>query len=739
MNRANVFLLAAWCCAATALEYPETRRVDVVDHYHGINVTDPYRWLENADSEETADWVKSQNKLSLPFLKNLPGRDAYQQRLTQLWNYERYSVPVKQAGAYFFTRNDGLQNQAVLYVRTQRDAPPRVVLDPNKLSADGTVALTQWEVSPDGQWLAYGVAAAGSDWNEFRVLDVATGKNTGDTLSRIKFSNLSWTKDGKGFFYSRYPPPPIIAQAGVKETAPATVFDELSNQKLYYHRLGEPQSADRLILERPDQPQWFFSGNVSQDGQFLFISVARGSGNENALYYLYLGDPKAPKLDGKLAALVEGFTASYVPVTNEGSVVYLLTDKSAPRKRIVAVDLRNPSPKHWATLIAETGDTIDSALHVNRELVLLYLHDASHRLIRHSLDGQAIGDLPLPELGSVPDLNNVKQLKGNRGDSELFYSFTSFNRPPTTYRCELPRGPGAMTIQQEPGRGRCAVFQSPKLAFNPDDFVTTQVFYRSKDGTRVPMFISHKKGLKKSDSAPVYLFGYGGFEISKLPEFDEKYGVSNLIWMEQGGIFALANLRGGGEYGQAWHKAGTLERKQNVFDDFIAAGEYLVKSGYTKPQQLAIGGRSNGGLLVGAVLNQRPDLFAAGIPMVGVMDMLRYHKFTIGWAWAGDYGTSDEVKGFKYLSAYSPYHNIRTGTKYPAVLVTTADHDDRVVPGHSFKYTAALQAAQAGDNPVLIRVDVKAGHGATGKPISKIIEEEADKLAFLTRYTQAPP
>ncbi len=698
--------------AAAALEYPQSKRGDVVDDYHGTKVADPYRWLEDVDARDTRSWVKAQNALSLPFLAGLPEREVIKARLSELWNYERRSVPRKAGGRYFYTRNDGLQNQAALYVQDGLKEPPRLLLDPNALSEAGTLALSDFEPAPDGARIAVALAAAGSDWNQVKVLDAADGKAEGDVLERVKFSVLSWTRDSQGFFYSRYPE----AKGG------NDVFEELSGQALYYHRLGTKQSEDRLIASDPAHGNWIYEGRVTDDGSFLLLRIFEGAGNQSRLSYLYLGrNPKQPALDGKLTPLVEDFKSIYQPIGNIGAVLYLLTDFKAPKKRIVAVDLRAPEQKNWQTVVAEGADAIDTAVHAGRQLVVSTLHDASTRLLRYDVDGQALAPLKLPGLGAVPD----DQFSGRPQDNEFFFGFRAFNRPLTTQRCDLKSG-------------ACSAFQPPELRFKPEDYVTTQVFFRSKDGTRVPMFLTGRKGLKKNPHTPTLLYGYGGFEVSLTPAFS----VPDLVWMEQGGLYAQVNLRGGGEYGQAWHEAGTRARKQNVFNDFIAAAEYLIKSGYTSTPNLAIRGRSNGGLLIGAVLNQRPDLFGAALPIVGVMDMLRFHTFTIGAAWTQDYGSSADPAGFKYLYAYSPYHNVRPGTKYPPTLITTADHDDRVVPGHSFKYAAALQAAQAASGPdaapVLIRIDVDAGHGS-GKPVSKLIEEWADMLAFVTHYTRPAP
>lgn len=700
---------------AQTLKYPAAPRGEVVDDYFGTRVADPYRWLEDVDSPQTRAWVAAENALSLPYLAALPEREALRQRLGALWNYERYDLPQRKAGKLFYGRNDGLQNQSVLYV-DGGDGKPRVLLDPNTLSADGTVALTQYEPSPDAAYLAYATAAAGSDWNEFRVRRVADGVDTDDRLTRIKFSGIAWTRDGKGFFYSRYPLPPAGSTPGT--------FDELAHQKLYYHRLGTAQAEDLLVAENPAEPQWGWGAEVSDDGRYLIVYVSRGSGNENALWVKDLGAPEAPSLAAPFVKLIDDFEAEYTVLGNRGSTLYVRTSRDAARGRIVAVELGRPAPADWKTVVPESADTLQSALMAGDGLVALYMHDATSRLLRYGLDGKAQGEIALPGLGSVPDLPlGGIQLSGQAGDPLLFYAYTSFNQPATNYVYDLSKNSGR-------------VFQPIRLNFDPADYVTEQVFYKSKDGTRIPLFISYRKGLKRDGKNPTLLFGYGGFEISKTPEFS----VPNLVFMERGGVYALANLRGGGEYGKAWHEAGTLDRKQNVFDDFAAAAQYLIEQQWTASAHLAIGGRSNGGLLVGATVNQHPELFAAAFPAVGVMDMLRYHKFTIGWAWAGDYGTAETEAGFRTLYAYSPYHNIRPGLRYPAVLVTTADHDDRVVPGHSFKYTAALQAAVAPDGvpgarPALIRIDVNAGHGA-GKPIGKLIEEEADKLAFLLRFTR---
>ena len=693
---------AAAEAAAPATDYPPAPRGDHVDVYHGAKVPDPYRWLEDLDSPQTTAWVEAENKLTFGFLESLPQRAAFRDRLTKLWNYERIGVPFKEGGRYFFSKNSGLQNQSVFYVQEKLTAEPRVLIDPNTLAKDGTVALSTTRVSKDGKWVAYGTAAAGSDWNEFRVRSVDTGADTNDLVQWVKFSGLAWTKDNRGFFYSRYPTPKV--EAGTGKT-----FSELQSQRMYYHRLGTPQSEDRLVHELPNEPKWFVRGGTTDDGRFAVIYIARGSSSENLLRYVDLGDPLAPKIGAPVQPLIEEWGTEHDVVGNDGDVFYVVTTLDAPRKRLVAIDTKAPQKANWKTLIPEGTDVIDSVDLIGGRFVVKTMHDASSRLAVYAKDGKPLGAIALPGLGTVASVN------GREDETEFFYNFTSFARPPSNFRHDVATNRGE-------------VFQAPKVAFNPADFETKQVFYNSKDGTRVPMFITHKKGLKLDGTTPTILYGYGGFDISLTPTFS----VTMLTWMEAGGIFAQPNLRGGGEYGREWHEAGTKERKQNVFDDFIAAAEWLFAHQYTSPQKLVLSGGSNGGLLVGAVINQRPDLCRVAWPAVGVMDMLRFHKFTVGYAWASDYGSSDDPAGFKYLRAYSPLHTIKTGAKYPAVLVTTADHDDRVHPGHSFKYTAAMQAVVAKDlvnRPVMVRIETRAGHGA-GKPTTKLIEEAADKLAF---------
>ena len=686
----------AQTCAATgpSLTYPVSKKTDQLDNYHGTNVADPYRWLEDANSAETKSWVDAQNKVTQAYLAQIPQREAIRQRLTQLWNYERYSVPEKEGGRYFYTRNDGLQNQSVLYTLKKLGDTPRVLLDPNTLAADGTVALAGAEVSPDGKLLAYSIAASGSDWNEIKVRDIETGKDLEDHIKWVKFSSTAWTKDGKGFFYSRYDEP--------KE---ATKLADVNYfQKLYFHRIGTPQSADTLVYDRPDQKEWGFGGQTTDDGRYLVITTTKGTAPKYRISYKDLSKP-----DSKVVDLIDNFDAGYEFIDNIGSVFYFSTDRNAPRKRIVAIDVAKPLETNWKEIVAESSDTLVGADIVNQQLVLEYLKDARSVVRVVDLKGKTVREIALPGIGSVGGL------QGKKDDTETFFSFTGYTTPTTIYRLNLKDG-------------KSSVFRQPKVAFDPADYETRQQFYTSRDGTKVPMFIVSKKGLKLDGSNPTYLYGYGGFNISLTPAFSP----ANLAWMEMGGVYVVANLRGGGEYGEAWHQAGTRLQKQNVFDDFIGAAEWLVSNKVTSPQKLAIGGGSNGGLLVGAAMTQRPDLFGAALPAVGVMDMLRFHKFTIGWAWTSDYGSSENADEFKALVKYSPLHNLKPCTCYPATLVTTADHDDRVVPAHSFKYAAAAQAAQGGSAPILIRIETKAGHGA-GKPTTKQIEEVADRWGFLSR------
>lgn len=687
------------CLVATAIfmtktnNYPPARKSDQVDNYHGVKVADPYRWLEDLDSEETRQWVEAENKLTFAFLNSIPERAAIRDRLTKLWDYEKYGVPFKEGNRYFYTRNSGLQNQSVLYTVNTLDAQPQEVLDPNVLSADGTVAVTGMQASHDGKLLAYSLSASGSDWQEWKVRDVATGKDLSDDLKWVKFSGVSWTRDGQGFFYSRYDEPKADALR-------ATNYF----QKIYYHKLGTTQAEDVLVYERPDQKEWLFGGNVTEDGNYLIINVSEGTDVKSRIYYKDLKAKDAP-----VVKLLDDFDAAYLFVGNQGTRFWFQTDLQAPRGKIIEIDVAKPERANWKVVVPESKETLQVTSFVDHKFVLNYLKDAYTQVKVYDTTGKFVNEIAFPGIGTADGFG------GKSTDKETFCAFTGFTTPTTIYRYDFTTG-------------KSTIFRQPKVDFKPSDFETKQVFYTSKDGTKVPMFITHKKGLKLDGNNPTYLYGYGGFNISLTPAFS----VGNLVWMEMGGVYAQPNLRGGGEYGEEWHQAGMKLKKQNVFDDFIAAGEWLIANKYTSTPKLSIGGGSNGGLLVGAALTQRPDLFGAAIPAVGVMDMLRFQKFTIGWAWVSDYGSSDNADDFKALYAYSPLHNIKPGTSYPPTMITTADHDDRVWPGHSFKFAATLQAAQAGDAPVLIRIETKAGHGA-GKPTSKIIDEIADRWAFLVK------
>ena len=700
-----VLALLGWVGASTPeFKYPKARKGDQVDDYHGTKVADPYRWLENPDSPESRQWIEAQNELTFGFLEKIPAREPIRERLTELWNYERYGVPFKKGGRYFVTRNDGLQNQSVLYTMESLEAEPRVLLDPNKLSQEGTVALKSYAISEDGEYIAYGLSNAGSDWETWHVRKVATAEDTGDVLNWVKFSGASWTHDGKGFFYSRY-----------DEPNEATKLQSLNYyQKLFYHRLGTPQSEDILVYHRPDEKEWGFNGEVSEDGRYLIINIRQGTDTRNRIYYKEIksANPEVALAYGRgepVVELLNDFDASYNFVGNKGETFWFVTDLEAPRSKLIALDIRNPQRQNWKTLIPEGEHTLEAVRVVNHQFIAIFLQDAKSLVGLYDLSGQHVRKFELPGIGSVGGFT------GEPEHTETFYAFTSFTSPATIYRYDMK------THQR-------SVFRQPKLKFDPDKYETKQVFYQSKDGTRVPMFIVHRKGVKLDGSNPTLLYGYGGFNISLQPSFSS----SIMVWLEMGGVYAQPNLRGGGEYGEQWHKAGTKLRKQNVFDDFIAAAEYLIGQKYTRPEKLAISGGSNGGLLVAACITQRPELFGAALPAVGVLDMLRFHKFTIGWAWVSDYGSADNPEEFKALYAYSPLHNLKPGTSYPATLITTADHDDRVVPAHSFKFAAAIQQAHRGPDPVMIRIETKAGHGA-GKPTSKIIEEAADRYAFLVK------
>jgi len=673
------------------LVYPKAKTVDQIDDYHGVKVADPYRWLEDTDSADTHAWVEAENKLTFSYLDKIPYREAIRERLLKLVNYERFTTPEQEGGRYFYEHNNGLQNQNVLFVTDSLTGEPRVLLDPNTLSSDGTVALAGNAITDDGKLMAYGTETSGSDWMEWHVRDVDTGKDLPDDIKWVKFSGASWTKDDKGFFYSRYDEPKGTA---LRE---ANYF-----QKLYYHRLGTPQSEDKLIYERPDNKELLFGGAVTDDGRYLVIEVSQGTSPKTRVYYKDLTQP-----DSQVVKLLDDFDARYSFVDNGGPVFWIQTDLDAPRGRLIAIDTRHPERKNWKTVVPQSTDTLEESDVVDNKFLMRYLKDAKTEVRVYDLKGKFLRNVDLPGIGTADGFH------GKRSYKETFYSFTSFVSPTTIYR-------------YDPAAGKSTVFRRPKVDFDPSQYETTQVFYHSKDGTRVPMFLTYKKGLKRDGQNPTLLYAYGGFDISLTPFFS----VPNLVWLEMGGIYAQPNLRGGGEYGEEWHLAGTKAHKQNVFDDFFAAAEWLIDNKYTSTPKLAIRGASNGGLLIGASLTQRPDLFGAALPEVGVMDMLRFQKFTIGWAWTSDYGSSDNAEDFKWLYAYSPLQNLKPGTKYPPTMISTADHDDRVVPGHSFKFAATMQADQAGPAPVLIRIETKAGHGG-GKPISKIIDETADEWAFV--------
>ncbi|MBY0359550.1 MAG: prolyl oligopeptidase family serine peptidase [Candidatus Obscuribacterales bacterium] len=684
--------------ANARLVYPQARRVAQQDDYHGTTVHDPYRWLEDPDAADTRTWIEAQNKLTGNYLAGISARQKIKARLTELWNFEKRSAPSQRGQRSFFYQNDGLQNQSVLYVLDKPEAKPRALLDPNTLSADGTVALAGTAISEDGKLIAYGLSTSGSDWQEWKVRDVESGADLSDHLRWIKFSGAEWTHDNAGFFYSRY------NESGKLE-------DTNYYQKLYYHRLGTPQSEDVLIYERSDEKTWGFGGLVTSDGKYLLIEVWESTSPKRRLLYKELDKPEAPVVE-----LLMKNDAAYSYVGNDGPVFWFHTDLEAPRGRLVSIDLAQSKAGAAAIeeVIAQSAETLEGISLVGKRFFVSYLKDAHSQVKEFSLEGKLIKEIKLPGLGSVSGF-------GARREAEtIFYTFSSFSVPATVYRYDIESGESTLHFQ-------------PKLKFDPQKYVTKQVFYTSKDGTQVPLFISYRKGLKRNGKNATYLYGYGGFGNSMTPSFS----VNMLSWMEMGGIFAQACIRGGGEYGEEWHEAGTKLKKQNVFDDFIAAAEWLIANRYTGKDKLAIGGGSNGGLLVGACMTQRPDLFAAACPAVGVLDMLRFHLFTIGWAWVSDYGSAKDAEEFRALYAYSPLHNLKPGRLYPATWITTADHDDRVVPAHSFKFAAALQAAQAGQGPCLIQIETKAGHGA-GKPTAKIIEAAADKWGFLVKVLEIP-
>ena len=678
------------CSSKTTLSYPEAIKDNTVDTYFGTEVADPYRWLENDTSQTTSAWVKAENDITNTYLAKIPFRNKLKERLTQLTNYEKIGTPFKKNGKYYFYKNDGLQNQNVLYVKEALDGEAKVLLDPNKLSDDGTVALNGISFSKDGKYMAYAISRSGSDWIEIYVIDLATCELTNDHILWAKFSGASW--QGDGFYYSAYDAP-----TNGKEYSNIN-----ENHKIYYHTIGDLQSKDQLIYQNPQYPKRFYSANTDEDEKILFIDES-GAGSGNNLSLKDLTKANAP-----LIPMTEDYNFIYMPIEVIGNTIYILTNYDAPKYRVMTADINSPNIRNWKELVPENESVLSGAQIIGGKLILTYDKNASNHAYVYSLNGEQEHEITLPSLGSVG-------FSGNKDDKEIFYTFTSFTFPGTIYKYDIDKN-------------KSELYLSPKVDFNPEEFVTEQIFYTSKDGTKVPMFLTYKKGLKRDGNNPVFLYGYGGFNVSLNPYFS----TMRLPFLENGGIYVQTNLRGGSEYGEEWHQAGIKMNKQNVFDDFISAAEYLISEKYTNKDKIAIVGGSNGGLLIGACVNQRPDLFKVAIPQVGVMDMLRYHKFTIGWNWASDYGTSEDSKEmFEYLYAYSPLHNIKNdGTPYPAIMITTADHDDRVVPAHSFKYAATLQASNTGDAPKLIRIESKAGHGG-GKPMSKIIDETADIYAFI--------
>lgn len=671
------------------LVYPKTAKVDSVDVYFGTKVSDPYRWLENDTSAATAAWVEAENKVTNAYLAQIPFREQLLKRLTDLANYEKIGTPFKKHGKYYFYKNDGLQNQSVLYVQDSLDGEARVFLDPNQLSDDGTVALTSLSFSNDGKYTAYTISRSGSDWSEIYVMDTATGKLLEDHINWAKFTGAAW--QGDGFYYSAYDAP-----------AKGKEFSNVNeNHKIYYHKIGTPQTEDKLIYENPAYPKRFYSASTSKDERILFIYES-GAGRGNNLFIKDLKSPNATLLQ-----LTTDFDYQYSPIEVIDNKIYIFTNYGAPKNRIMIADINNPLLENWTELVPEKASVLSDAEIIGGKLFLTYDKDASNHAYVHDLNGKRLHEIELPSLGSV-------SFSGTKDDKECFFGFTSFTIPGTTYKYDIDTNTSEL-------------YRAPKVKFNPDDFITEQIFFPSKDGVMIPIFLTYKKDLKRDGQNPVFLYGYGGFGISLNPGFS----INRIPFLKNGGIYAQVNLRGGNEYGEEWHVAGTKMQKQNVFNDFISAAEFLINNEYTNPDKIAIVGGSNGGLLVGACMTQRPDLFKVAIPQVGVMDMLRYHKFTIGWNWASDYGTSEDSKEmFEYLKGYSPLHNLKPDTKYPATMVTTADHDDRVVPAHSFKFAATLQECNDGTNPTLIRIDSKAGHGA-GKPMTKVLEEQADIYGFI--------
>ncbi len=676
--------------AQVKLEYPKAKKTDVVDDYFGVKVADPYRWMEDVNSDETKAWVKAENELTEKYLEQIPFRDKIRKGLTEMFNFERYSAPSKHGEYYFYYKNDGLQNFSVLYYQKGLNGKPEVFLDPNTFSEDGSVSLADVSFSNDAKYAAYSVSRGGSDWREIYVMEVESGKKLNDHLEWVKFSGMSWYKDG--FFYSRYDAP--------KEEEKLKAQNDF--QKLYYHKIGTPQSEDVLIIEDKEHPQYGFGGSVTEDEKYLIINVWQGSSEYNSVYYKDLSSE-----DNPIVRLFDKFDAQYSFVDNIGDKFLFNTNKNAPNGKLVLVDPKNPAEENWETVIPETENPVRSVSYVDGKIIISYLKDANTKVFVYSANGELLHEVKLPGIGTAFGFD------GYRNDKEVFYTFTSFTYPPTIYRYDIENN-------------KSELFRKPNVKFNPEDYETKQIFYESKDGTKIPMFITYKKGIKLDGNNPALLYAYGGFNISLTPSFS----ITRMYWLEQGGVYALANIRGGGEYGDKWHKAAMKEKRQNAYDDFIAAGEYLVKHKYTSHEKLAIMGGSNGGLLMGVIINQRPDLAKVAIPMVGVMDLLRFQKFTIGWAWVPEYGSSENENEFKYLIKISPYHNLKKGADYPAIMVTTADHDDRVFPAHSFKYAARLQEYNSGKNPTLIRIETQVGHGA-GTNVKKTIDLFTDIFAFI--------
>jgi len=679
------------------LRYPVARKIEQTDDYFGTAVSDPFRWMEEVDSAELKTWIDAENELTQEYLAKVPLREKMQRRLMELINFERYTAPERRGTRYFYSHNSGLQNQNVLYWQEGLEGEPKVLLDPNMFSEDGTVAISSISITDDGMLAAYSIADAGSDWVKWHVRNVTTGKDLADVVEWSKFSGAAWRKDGSGFYYARYDEPAEDAsEAEALKTA--NYF-----HKIYFHKLGTPQSEDALVFHRPDDGELNLGAVVTEDGRYLVIHQSKGTSPNNELAVQDLHDTSK-----RMIRLIDTADATYAPINNDGSLFWLLTTLDAPNGKVIAIDLNQPGREHWKTVIPESTNKLSDISIIDNTFIANYLADAQSQVELHNLDGSLIERLALPAIGTAYGFG------GLRKDTETFYQFSNFTTPGTTYRLDMKTR-------------KSTLFRQPKLLFDPALYETKQIFTESKDGTRVAMFISHKKGLALEGTSPTLLYAYGGFNISLVPEFSP----SHVMWMEMGGVYAQASLRGGGEYGEAWHDAGTRVRKQNVFDDFISLAEWLITNQYTTPERLAISGGSNGGLLVAACELQRPDLFGAVVAQVGVMDMLRFDKFTIGWAWKEEYGSpSEDEAEFRAIYKYSPLHNIRQGVSYPATLITTGDHDDRVFPAHSFKYTAALQAAQAGPNPILIRVETRAGHGA-GMPLSKRIEATVDQFAFM--------